>query len=445
MISLEKIKALPRQQLEVLWRFLKFFHLHNLDQIIADEIKISTGTVRSHLSHNFRDLNISPIDGRYRRPLFEQTKEHLDEIGEMLGYSPRLPLEAEDINKRDNFITYRNLGVNNDWFYDFYHTMNFNLDQLKDSEVLDLDSELLYYGPGLARNWLETSRLEYESDRRTRFDECVPKLLEKHFIGKTNLIDLGVGDFQMASIIIKYGLDSKNVPQLNYYPLDISYEMISSSLLNEDMDNAKVLSQVLDQKGVIVAINTSFTHLYLYKDLFEKECKNIYLFLGNTIGNVFDPVHTLQLIGRSMRDEDILIIEFQLIEEKPLSDEDLTRKVNEEPKLEKFYKGAFLALGVKDSQIALSVLLRKDDDYSTTYSIECKFSKTTTLCHPSFELPIVVPKDISISVYLVKKFKPEKVESILEQAGFQILTQKTSPTIKPTDRRFLYTVVQRKP
>lgn len=467
-MPLEIINTLTPAQLEVLWRFLncesdrlqaheEWTQCRNADQVPSDSLKarinvkideklhkgmgITKDTIRTHIANICRQFDLHNEEGEqssHRDKLFKLTIAHLKEIEKLVGLTTtRRHPDTIAGEPQKNFIIYRNLGVNHDWFDDFLYSIELKPPQL--------GSELLYYGPGLARNWLETSKSDYEVKRRQCFNQCLPELLAKHLIGHTNLIDLGVGDFQMARIIIEYGLEAKTVPLLNYYPLDISYEMIASSLLNKEMDNAKILSQVLNQQGEIVAMNTPFTELFLYKNLFCEECKNIYLLLGNTIGNEFDPIHTLQLIRKSMSEEDILIIEFQLIEDEVISDNELTVKLNEDLQLRKFYKGAFLALGGEDSKIYLSIISSKGDYGSTKYSFVCNFTAKTSLKHPAFEKPIEVKKDSSISVYVVNKFDFKKVKYILDRAGFHILSQKISEFSNNKDKRFLYTVVQRKP
>jgi len=463
---LEKIKELTSTQLAVLWRFLEWesqrkqakekltTYINNNQQVPSDlqalaylkvdlkirkDMGITENTVRSHITNICKQFGLYNQEGyrdSHREELYALTIAHIEKIKEILGlYSRRLYPVTKAGEPQKNFIIYRNLGVNHDWFDDFFYGLT--------SEPPQLGSELLYYGPGLARNWLDTSKSEYEVERRKRFRQCISKLLAKYLVEPTNLIDLGIGDFQMARIIVEYGLEKKTVSQLNYYPLDISYEMIASSLLNKRIDNSKVLSRVLDQ-GEIVAMNTPFAELYLYQNLFCKKCKNIYLFLGNTIGNEFDPVHTLQLIGKSMSEDDILMIEFQLIEDETFTDDALTNIVNNEPKLKKFYKGAFLALGCEDSKIDLSAFSSNGDYDSITYSFVCNFTARVSLKHPAFERPILVQKDSSISVYVVNKFNYQRVEDILDRAGFYILSQEISEFSDRRDRRFLYTVVQLK-
>ena len=478
-VMLERIETLSATQLRVLWYFLEYESdrrqaLEEYNKIIMSgqepsedlrqrafpiideqiceampphkEKQMQPVTVRTHI-HDIRvklGLISKEADSEYmRNMLFFETFNYLKEIKEIVGLLPEREYpKIEDGEPNENFIIYRNLSYNHDWFDDFSRSL-----ELKPPR---LGSELLYYGPGLARNWLGISESDFESDRRECFYECL-ELLTEYLKEPTNLIDLGIGDFKMARTIVKHCLKDNSVTTLNYYPVDISYEMITDSLLNgteslpnEKEDNFYFLNEVLKQ-GKIIGINTPFTKLKLYKNIFSEECKNIYLLLGNTIGNEFNPVRTLEIIKESMKEDDILVVEFQLIEDKIRSDNDITKSVNKDPELKKFYKGAFLALGCKDSQIDLSIFGEESEHKSIKYSFVCKFKTTVSCSHFAFNTAIKFEKASSYSVYVVNKFNPQGAMDILDQAGFRILSHEISKFSEPTDRRFLYTVVKRKP
>jgi Histidine-specific methyltransferase, SAM-dependent len=243
-------------------------------------------------------------------------------------------------------------------------------------------------------------------------------------------------------LILDYYLE-KNVP-VHYFPLDVSYDMLELALHE---DEGEILSAVME-KGSVTGIHSTFSDLRAYKQLFEnRDGPNIFLLLGNTLGNELSETRTLIDIKDGMQSGDILLTELQLLEDNPKSPEELTISIQP---TKYFYAAPFTLFGLDIDQI--KVRLDKDESdlssqkYGTmTYSISCNFPQgDIKIEHPAFEgpSPVRISKS-TVPVYIVRKYKEEMIRDIFEEAGFEVLKQRSTAGEPPNFHRFHYVTARK--
>jgi uncharacterized SAM-dependent methyltransferase len=334
---------------------------------------------------------------------------------------------------------YRDLSSSLDWFAEFKTAMG--------SVLPALPSSMLYYGPGLARRWTLLNQ-DYRAYHEliAAFFNHFTELLDAYVTSDLNVVDLGVGDFRKGHSIIQHLLLSPEVRTLNYFPLDISYEMLAQALnpRRAPVEVQRTLIQ-LRQKGFLVAINADFLQLDHFCHLFTPPSRNIFLLLGNTLGNELNEVETLKGIARTMTENDVFLAELQLAEEKPASAAEVTADIQN---TRDFYRGPFITLGCNSDDIEVEA--RKDDEEALargidaiTYQFICRIKRPQTVNHPSFDDGQVRIKPANICTYIVRKYREDAVPSFFEDAGFEVLEYRSTPGQDPRSRRFGYVAAKR--
>jgi uncharacterized SAM-dependent methyltransferase len=331
---------------------------------------------------------------------------------------------------------YRDAAANLNWFSEFKASM--------DQAVPSFNSRMLYFGPGLASHWNRISR-EYDAypENLEAFRGMLGKMLAGPPTDGINLIDLGIGNFDKGEAILRYCLDRTEIKAINYFLYDVSYEMLGLALqIGEDTERDQVRRRV-QARGSVVAINALFSDLDRYNHLFSPPSRNVFLLLGNTLGNEADEAQTLRDIRNGMNVGDILVTELQLAEDDPLSDAALTEAIQSS---NYFYVGPFTAIGggaVDDYKISVRRDLDEERDRGDmaglSYKIICRPKVARTVRHPAYrEHEVVRIPARDIVVYIVRKYRAATVKNFFEQAGFEDINVTSSPDQGARSRRFCY-------
>jgi predicted nucleotide-binding protein len=330
---------------------------------------------------------------------------------------------------------YRDQKTSLDWFSEFA----FQIQNL----IPALHPRLLYYAPSGAKFWRRASRGALgQIAIKQAFVDNYRQVLGELKSPALNLIDLGVGDFEKGRLLLDYYMEKNST--VNYFPLDISYDMIELALHD---DEEQILSRVMEKVNVI-GIHAAFANLREYKHLFERRSHpNIFLLLGNTLGNELSENDTLNDIKDGMYPGDILFTELQLIEEEPKSLDELTISIQP---TKYFYAGPFASLGFDINLIDVRFDLDMADPgskkYGTmTYKISCNFSgERREINHPAFEGSPLRIRRPSVVVAIVRKYQEDGISTIFKEAGFEVLNQHSTEGTPPHFRRFHY-ITARKP
>ncbi|HEX5966377.1 MAG TPA: L-histidine N(alpha)-methyltransferase [Pyrinomonadaceae bacterium] len=334
---------------------------------------------------------------------------------------------------------YRDLNSSLDWFVELETNIN--------SPYRYLNSKLLYYGPGLAKFWIQRSRWDAANrDMIGLLDENLRELLDPYRADSINVIDLGVGDFDKGHKVLEFFLKSPEVRTINYFPFDVSYEMLGLALRTRTDHFAATTLQAVQQNGSITAINATFSQLEHYRHLLTPPSSNIFLLLGNTLGNESVESQTLGYVAAGMNPGDLLLTEVQLIE-KPVSttieEDNVAIQRHKE-----FFTGPFWALGYDRRNIDLSIRTNEALDKArgipaVTYEVICRLKKPLRVRHPAFANDkISVPAGEDICVYLIRLYHEEALVPLLTQAGFEVLQSRVTPARTPP-RRFHYVVARK--
>ena len=334
---------------------------------------------------------------------------------------------------------YRDLNSSLDWFVELEANLS--------PPYRYLNSKLLYYGPGLAKNWIQRARADAANrDMLGLLENNVENLLDPQLAESVNVIDLGVGDFEKGHTVLEFFLRAPQVRTINYFPLDVSYEMLMQALRTRAEHYAAKTLQAVQRNGSITAINATFSQLERYKHLFTPPSSNLFLLLGNTLGNESVEIQTLTDIAAGMNAGDLLLIEVQLIELQPPSIEEDNKGIQKD---KEFYTGPFRVLGYDPRNIELSIRTNPAADQArgipaVTYEILCTLNKPLTVRHPAFvNEKISVPAGDCICVYLIRLYHEEALANFLSQTGFEIVKSRVTPVATPQSRRFEYVVARK--
>jgi hypothetical protein len=335
---------------------------------------------------------------------------------------------------------YRDLSSSLDWFVELEANLS--------PPYRYLNSKLVYYGPGLAKLWIQRARADAANRAMIGLlASNLQDLLDPHLSESINIIDLGVGDFEKGHTVLEFFLRAPEVRTINYFPLDVSYEMLVLALRTRpDHYSAKTL-QAIQQNGSITAINATFSQLDRYRHLLTPPSRNVFLLLGNTLGNESVEIQTLTDISAGMNAGDLLLTEVQLIEQEPPSIEEDNRAIQEH---REFFTGPFRALGYDIRNIDLSIRTNPAADQTrgipaVTYEVMCRLKKPLSAQHPAFANErISVPGGELICVYLIRLYYEEALQYFLNQTGFEVLESRVTPAPTPKSRRFHYVVARKR-
>ncbi len=174
-----------------------------------------------------------------------------------------------------------------------------------DKKIWDVsDSKLWYITPKQAQGYLDFQGVtEYASHLGSKetalMRESLPSIT--NFLGKEpiNIVDLGCGDGKKALVIIQ---ELKNKMPLRYYPIDISGYMVEKAI--DKISKLEIDEIVESQYNISDFENLENITPLLVKGKYKK---NVFLLLGNTLGN-FEFHEMLFKLRNVMGNDDFLII-----------------------------------------------------------------------------------------------------------------------------------------
>jgi hypothetical protein len=126
-----------------------------------------------------------------------------------------------------------------------------------------------------------------------------------------DFISLGPGNGQKDRILLQTLLtyyDECHIhDDLFYYPVDVSERIIGTAI--RTITNDALIAHRLRMK----AIHADFGKLALFRPVLDyRQAPNLFVFLGNTLGNIQNEISFLQTVKAAMSSGDALIIEVRL-------------------------------------------------------------------------------------------------------------------------------------
>jgi hypothetical protein len=333
---------------------------------------------------------------------------------------------------------YRDLASTMDWFAELENNMRL--------PERHLNSKLIYYGPGLAQFWFQIAR-EGAANREvtSALKGSIAVLFEPLIAPNMNIIDLGVGDFEKGHLILEYILQHKFVETINYFPLDVSYEMLVLALNTRGEHFGSSTLRAIQQHGSVTALNATFSQLRSYTHLFSPPGRNIFLLLGNTIGNETVEIQTLTEISYGMNKGDTLVMEVQLIERDPPTLEEDNSAIQRH---KQFYTGPLRLCGYDSHDIALSIRRNDDSDRARgieakTYEVCCTLKSDRTVYNPAFTSGQLFIPAGEVCVYTIRLYAEESMTDLCLRAGLQVKATHLIAGDTNSSRRFLYIVSEK--
>lgn len=166
------------------------------------------------------------------------------------------------------------------------------------------DSKLWYLTPEQAQGYLDLEssegyRKEIIQKEVNLINENIKEIIDKIGTNNLNIIDIGCGDGKKAALFVKH---LKGKISLRYCPIDISSYMVKKAIENVKKVDA----------GEIVKFQWNISDFENLKNISAllregKFKKNLFLLLGNTLGN-FEINELLHQIRSSMKSGDFLLI-----------------------------------------------------------------------------------------------------------------------------------------
>jgi len=126
-----------------------------------------------------------------------------------------------------------------------------------------------------------------------------------------NIIDIGCGNGEKAAVLIRWALDVFPDISVRYVALDISAGMRKiakqtvTDKFNRKASRVEVISKTIDFEE-----ENLLRPLWRFRQ--DEQALNLFLFLGNTLGNVRDPRGLLVKIAMAMRARDWLLLGLEL-------------------------------------------------------------------------------------------------------------------------------------
>jgi hypothetical protein len=338
---------------------------------------------------------------------------------------------------------YRSLEEEIDWFDEFEEHVK--------GPARHLPSRMLYYGPGLASNWINSAGKDPGNLQQLEaFEHTITELLTRHFpvnnlTGNVTIVDLGIGDFIKGAYILKQVMPAaeQQALRLRYSALDISFEMVCSALGLYHLRDNVVTATLMNMRRAgheVFGVNAPFSQLKNYRDLLGREGRNLFLLLGNTLGNEDSEEETLLAIAEGMRAGDILLTEVQLKEDTPYSDAQLTEAIQDS---KRFYAGPFITLGCPEEDVSLRVEGSANSTIGLdcwTYKIKCHFEKPFKARIPTSHREILLKQGSAVTTYIVRKYEEHSLDHAFRQAGLDIIESCSRLASAQSKRKFLYTV-----
>jgi Histidine-specific methyltransferase, SAM-dependent/TIR domain len=219
-----------------------------------------------------------------------------------------------------------------------------------------------------------------------------------------DIISLGPGNGKKDLLLLRGLARLGDASKLYYYPFDVNEGMIATSmrLVGGDQQLRKVqVKAMLAEFGAL----SQFKYVYQYR-----RAPNVFLFLGNTLGNLDNEVRFLdQLMKKAMVAGDLLIIEVrnQHVEADPEQD------LGAESRNKRFDFGPLEFIGVpyNADNLVYDVLENRSVVPST---------QTTVASYRNVELDGVTHDDVTLS-YIHRYEKDALIKICTEKVGFKLL------------------------
>jgi hypothetical protein len=179
-----------------------------------------------------------------------------------------------------------------------------------------------YLGAVGAQNWLDLSEdPNYgHSAVRNILATAVPELVELAKLGaEIDFISLGPGDGNLDQRILS-NIRKRDIWVRNYYPLDISFELLQRTVSN-------IIRVPALRRGLkIKAIHGDFFNLVRYRSIYGYDhYPNVFCLLGYSFGN-YNEADLLGKLREGMAEGDILIFDARLHQESIASDKRLSKE-----------------------------------------------------------------------------------------------------------------------
>ena len=219
-----------------------------------------------------------------------------------------------------------------------------------DKKVWDVaDSKLWYITPRQAQAYLDFQNVtEYASHLGSKetalIRESLPSIMNFLGDGPINIVDLGCGDGKKAVVIIG---EMKSKMPLRYYPIDISGYMVEKAI--DKISKLKIDEIIESQWNISDFENLENITPLLIKGKYKK---NLFMLLGNTLGN-FEVHEILFKLRTVMGNDDFLIIGNGLNNDKV--SEGVLKFCKQTPQWKSFYDHIPLQLGFSLDEITFDV------------------------------------------------------------------------------------------
>lgn len=214
------------------------------------------------------------------------------------------------------------------------------------------DSKLWYLTPEQAQAYLnlENSSQYGTAVNKAQSDDLLARnarlLFERINGTPVNIVDLGCGDGKKAAKLIS---EFKGKVRLRYCPVDISGYMVQKAIetfsrlhIGEIVEFQYNISDFENLENIIPLLTTG-----PFK-------RNVFLLLGNTLGN-FEINDLLYEIRSAMKDEDLLLIDTAVVDEKINEKTELQAR---NKMVESFLVNIPLQLGLKKDDLEYSARFR---------------------------------------------------------------------------------------
>jgi hypothetical protein len=223
-----------------------------------------------------------------------------------------------------------------------------------------------------------------------------------------DIVSLGPGNGLKDRIILSAILQRQSAVRNEafYYPFDISANMITSAIRN-----IYTQSDIASRLHVKAAVMDFGSNLRSFSPVYQFRAEpNVFLLLGNTLGNFKDETIILQQIKRAMFQDDYLLLEVKTRRSEKLDlggSEALYRLLDFTP---------LDALGVQFQQQKF-----KYDILSNVSTIEG--TSTIVATYTDFIAPINYERYDTVYLSYVHEYVPSSLRKVIERLKFRILGQ----------------------
>lgn len=181
-----------------------------------------------------------------------------------------------------------------------------------------VDSKFTYWGQEVTKQYIELLQTNQYKMRKITSDllsDNITKIIKKisNESKGIRVISLGIGDGYKDAIILNKICEIVNTP-IDYWIIEFSYEMLKIGLKNVQEKLGEVNNRRIDSK----LFQTDFLDINILVDLLNDDKINLFLLLGNTLGNFPEDV-LLNKISSVMHIGDYFLIDNQIKGENKLT------------------------------------------------------------------------------------------------------------------------------